>query len=256
MGVNFTLETPGSVWIEQDGRPTREFWELIHNLYQRTGGTDDDVEAGLILGSLSRLEAEMAALAQRISDSELRTKEDLASEVSGILIPDQLIEEGRQGLDLSDAFSASSLALQLLNIPFGGLYVNGGTTAESTTDATPRLLRHWDGTMPAHRMEPTITADTIVTLDAGYYLVGANVSYEGTTNKTFAIEIYLDSTGTAIAGQDTEPGVSAKSNVSCAGIVQVQKGASIGLYHWSTDGGTSFTMNESQLFAVKIPTLL
>jgi len=257
LAVNFNFEQPGAVWIDRDGKPTREFWELIYNLWTRTGGPSDMVDEALVTAALARLEADLSVLVQSVVDNALLAREEQAQEdLIALLSQEPLEREEQANPSIEEALSSAGFALHGLNVAFGGIYLDNGATAETTTDTTPRRITHWSANMPVNRVAADYTAGTITVLDAGYYLVAAKCSFLGSTAKTYYVEIY---SGTASTSFESSVQVGTAGEIAQAtafGIVHAKAGDVFSIYHSSPDGGSTFTAQHSQLLAIRIPSLL
>lgn len=136
---------------------------------------------------------------------------------------------------------------------YGGLYVEDGSTAETTTDATPRKIAAFTTVMPSSSTcTPSTTTDDITVTDAGDYLIEGSLSFSGTLSKTFVIEIYADAVATNIK---LERKLGTGGDVGAApvrGIVTLTAGQAVSLYQSSTDGGTTFTLQNGSLTINKL----
>lgn len=136
----------------------------------------------------------------------------------------------------------------------GTLYVEGNSTAETTTDATPRKL---GGPTWSKSGESGLTVDTTggdITIDtAGDYLVAGSVSFSGTASKTFNLTVYIDAASSNIS---LERKLGAGGDVGSASIgpavLTMAAGEELSIYHSSTDGGSAFTATDMQLTAVRL----
>ena len=138
----------------------------------------------------------------------------------------------------------------------GTLYAEGQSTAESTTDATPRKIAAptWSKDSETGLTVDTTGGDITIASDgAGDYLVSASIAFSGTASKTFTCEIYIDSTGT---GMSLTRKLGAGGDVGSASIgsavVTLAAGEEVSIYHASTDGGSAFTVVDIQLTCVRL----
>jgi len=135
---------------------------------------------------------------------------------------------------------------------YGMLAVEGNSTAETTTDATPRKIANFGVEKDNGVATAAHATDGITVADAGDYYITAFCSFAGTLSKTFHVEIYKDTTGTGVAltrklGTGGDVG-----SAGCAGIVALTAGQVVSLYHASTDGGSAFTMVDGQLNIMRL----
>ena len=136
---------------------------------------------------------------------------------------------------------------------YGGLYVEDGVTAETTTDATPRKIGGFTTVMPSSSTcTPSATTDDITVTDAGDYLVTAQMSFSGTLSKTFVIEIYNGGIATNLKCTRKLGTSGDVGSASVVGIITLAAADYISLFHSSTDGGTTFTLADAQLTITKI----
>ena len=140
----------------------------------------------------------------------------------------------------------------LANKAYGGIYVEDGSTAEASTDATPRRLVKFVSDMPANNTTLAATSGTITCPYAGTYLVSATLSYNGTANKTFVIEVYKDTTATNIKVTSDSHASGEGESTAVSGLVTLTAGQALSLYHSSTDGGIAFTLTNAQFTAVRL----
>ena len=136
---------------------------------------------------------------------------------------------------------------------YGGLYVEDGVTAETTTDATPRKIGGFTTVMPSSSTcTPSAATDNITVTDAGDYLVTAQMSFSGTLSKTFVVEIYNGTTATNLKCTRKLGTGGDIGSASVTGILTLAASDAISLYQSSTDGGTAFTLADGQLTLTKI----
>ena len=136
---------------------------------------------------------------------------------------------------------------------YGGLYVEDGSTAETTTDATPRKIGGFTTVMPSSSTcTPSATTDDITITDAGDYMVEGTLSFSGTLSKTFVVEIYKDAVASNIKFIRTLGTGGDVGSASVSGIITLTAGQAVSLYHSSTDGGTTFTLVNGTLTINKI----
>jgi len=136
---------------------------------------------------------------------------------------------------------------------YGGLYVEDNSTAETTTDATPRKIGAFTTVMPSSSScTPSATTNDITVTDAGDYVIEGTLSFSGTLSKTFEVEIYKDTTASGIKLQRKLGTGGDVGSASVKGIVTLTAGQAVSLYHSSTDGGTAFTLVNGSLTVNKI----
>ena len=133
---------------------------------------------------------------------------------------------------------------------YGGLRVTGNSTAETTTDATPRKIAAFDTALPASPLATVSAVNKSVTVtDAGDYLFLAQLSFSGTLSKTFVVEAYIDTTASNLQCTRKLGTGGDIGSASLCGILTLAAGEAVSLYHSSTDGGTAFTAVDAQ-FAI------
>jgi hypothetical protein len=131
---------------------------------------------------------------------------------------------------------------------YGCMSVQANAVAETTTDATPRKIAAFDTDGLANGMTvDSTTGNDITAVVAGTYLVNATCSFEGSASSDFHIEIYVDAAATGFEGHRRLGVGGDLGNTSAVGIVALAIGEAVSLFHWSSDGGTSFTCNDSQI---------
>ena len=102
---------------------------------------------------------------------------------------------------------------------YGMISVEGGSTAETTTDATPRKIAKFTAEKDNGVATAAHATDGITVADTGDYYISAFVSFSGTLSKTYHVEVYKGASGTGVAltrklGTGGDVG-----SASCAGIV-------------------------------------
>ena len=131
--------------------------------------------------------------------------------------------------------------------------VQGGVTAETTTDATPRKVAAWNTDGIANGMTIDSTTGNDITCDiAGTYQVNVSCSFSGSAAKIFEFELYVSGAASGFAVQRTIGAGGEVGAASLSGIVTVSAAATLELYHRSTNGGTAFTATEAQMTAHRI----
>jgi hypothetical protein len=136
---------------------------------------------------------------------------------------------------------------------YGGLSVEDNSSAEATTDATPRKIAAFDAAMPTSAKATSSTATNDITVtDAGDYLVVGQVSFSGTLSKLFVIEIYKEGVATNLKCLRKLGTGGDEGSASVTGILTLASGDSVSLYHSSTDGGSTFTATDGQLALIRL----
>ena len=131
---------------------------------------------------------------------------------------------------------------------YGGLYVEDGATAETTTDATPRKIAAFTTVMPSSSAcTPSAATDDITVTDAGDYKIDTQFSFSGTLSKTFVVEVYVDGVATNMKCTRKLGTSGDIGSASVIALVTLTAGQAVSLYHSSTDGGTAFTMADGQI---------
>jgi hypothetical protein len=91
------------------------------------------------------------------------------------------------------------------------------------------------------------TGNDITANVAGIYMVNAQCSFSGTVSSEFHLEIYVDTTGSGFEGHRKLGSGGDLGSCSVVGIVALAIGEAVSLYHWSSDGGSSFVANDTQI---------
>jgi hypothetical protein len=79
---------------------------------------------------------------------------------------------------------------------YGSIFVHGGVTAQAGITSTPVKMTGFDTNGISNGTTPDHTSDDINISVAGDYLVSGAVSFIGTSNSTFDIDIYINSVTT------------------------------------------------------------
>ena len=135
---------------------------------------------------------------------------------------------------------------------YGSIFVHGGSTAQTGIKSTPVKLTGFytngisSGTTPDH------TTDDITISVAGDYLVSGALSFIGSSNSTFDIDIYINSTTTNYGferklGTGTDVG-----SGPLQGLITCAANDKISVFVSSPDGGTSITPTQGALIATKV----
>ena len=127
---------------------------------------------------------------------------------------------------------------------YGGLSVTGNSTAETTTDATPRKIGAFDTADPNSRVTVSAAADTLTVVDSGDYLVIMNMTIGGSANSDYLVELYIDGDSSGVLSEVTHVAVASVITMGFSRTVSLTAGEVLSLFHWSSDGGTSFTVRE------------
>ncbi len=136
---------------------------------------------------------------------------------------------------------------------YGSMSVQGASSAEGTTDGTPRKLTAWTNDDLELNMTADKTTGNDITADvAGTFLVSCGVSFSGTGNKTFVVEIYKNGSATGFAADRKLGAGGDVGRVAIVGIVALAATDTLELYQWSGDGGSSLTVTEAVMAAFRI----
>jgi hypothetical protein len=131
---------------------------------------------------------------------------------------------------------------------YGVMSVQANAVAETTTDATPRKIAAFDTDGLANGMTvDSTTGNDITAVVAGTYMVNASCSFEGSASSDFHIELYVDAAATGFEGHRRLGVGGDLGNLGVTGIVALAIGEAVSLFHWSSDGGSSFTCNDAQI---------
>lgn len=134
---------------------------------------------------------------------------------------------------------------------FGCITVSNGSSAEATTDATPRKIAAWAANGLSKNMINDHTSDDVEVLYQGTHLIIFMGSFDGTNTKHYHVEIYVDSSGSGSVTEDTI-GASDVGAFGATAILKLAPGEKVSVYHWSTDGGTTFTLTQGTLAVIRL----
>ena len=135
---------------------------------------------------------------------------------------------------------------------YGRISTAGASTAESTTDATPRKIAAFTAELDNGVAVAAHASDQIAIVDAGDYYVSAFVSFSGTNSKTYVVEIYVDGVASNIQFTRKLGTGGDVGSASCGGILTLAAADIVTLYHSSTDGGSAFTVADAQLNVIRL----
>ncbi len=126
--------------------------------------------------------------------------------------------------------------------------VQAGSSAEGTTDATPRKIAAWNTDGLENNMTVDSTTGNDITADiAGTFVVMVSCSFSGTGNKTYQIEIYKNGSATGFAADRKLGSGGDVGAITIHGLIALAATDTVELYHSSSDGGTAFTVTEAQM---------
>lgn len=138
-------------------------------------------------------------------------------------------------------------------LAFGAINGVENATAEVATDATPRkIVNAFSTNVAANRVTANEAAGTLTIQEAGTYMVNGNISFSGTLSKTFYVRVYKNSSP---IGTPCERKLGTGGDVGAASfcaLAELVAGDVLSAYHWSDDGGTSFTAHQICLNALRI----
>ena len=131
---------------------------------------------------------------------------------------------------------------------FGALAVRGGTTAETTVDATPRKVAAWNATSEGWNMTADHTADEITADVVGVYMASLSIAFSGSVGKEYSIEVRKNDVDSGF-GMTRKLGSS--GNVETVAVaptpIRLVAGDTMSVYQSSTDGGTILTVVDAVL---------
>lgn len=134
----------------------------------------------------------------------------------------------------------------------GRIEVSGNTTAETTTDDTPRKLATFDTVASQNRTTCSVSTNDIIIVEAGHYHITGDISFSGSLGKTFFVSVYQDSTA---VGTPVERKLGTGGDVGAAPFsagIDCDVGDVISTYHWSDDGGVAFTAHQLSITATRV----
>ena len=138
-------------------------------------------------------------------------------------------------------------------VAYGMMSVQEGVTAEATTDITPRKIAAFTVDGLALNTTPDATTNNAITIDAdGVYEVFAQVSFSGTASKTYHLEIYSNTTPSTFEGHRKLGTAGDVGSASCMGLLTLSETDQVSVYHYTSDGGTAFTVSDAQLIVNRI----
>ena len=146
-----------------------------------------------------------------------------------------------------DSTTITKGSVDLLIPSYAGITVTDNATAETTVDATARVIAAWDTVTP---VADCTASGSVVTVgaDGGDYAVFASGVFNGSIAKKYRIAVYIGGVESDLVAEikigaaATDP-----SSVSLSGIVTLAGAAVIDLRQSATDGGTALTMIDGQL---------
>jgi len=131
------------------------------------------------------------------------------------------------------------------------LYVEGGSTAEATVDATPRKIAAFTTKGPEVGVTSSTTTDNVTVAEAGDYFVSANVSFSGTLSSTYNVTVYIDTTSTNLTLERKLGTGGDVGSAGLSGLVTCAAGEAISLYQ-STADGSAMTVTDAQLTVIRM----
>ena len=152
-----------------------------------------------------------------------------------------------------DAGAVPASPAAILRRAWAVMSVQGGSSAEATTDATPRKIAAWntDGIAKGMVVDST-TGNDITAVVGGVFEIEAALSFTGTASKRLDFEIYVSGNATGFAAGRMLDGAGALGSVSMVGDVRLVVGDTVEVYHSTPDGGSAMTMVEAQLTVNRI----
>lgn len=161
--------------------------------------------------------------------------------------------------DLLDRYTKSEVDALIAQVgTYGSFRVEAGSTAETTTDATPRQIAAWNTNGLSNNVTVDHTDDALKATVAGTYEVTGELSFSGSASKTFQVEVYVyddSATSWSASGSAQDRKLGAGGDVGSmpiSAIVALDVDDKVGLYHSSSDGGTSFTVSEATMSIKRI----
>ena len=136
---------------------------------------------------------------------------------------------------------------------WGGLWVEYNTTAEAAFGgATPSLVTAWQAPMASFQ-GIGFGSNTIKIIHPGEYLIGVlGLSFSGSIAKQYHGELFVGEEHSLYGFRAKTTSAGAVDTASCAGLLTLRAGDEVGLYMWSSDGGSVLTINEGQMFALNV----
>jgi hypothetical protein len=135
---------------------------------------------------------------------------------------------------------------------YGSIFVHGGVTAQTGITSTPVKMSGFATNGISSGTVPDNTTDDITISVAGDYLVSGSISFTGSSNSTFDIDIYINSTTTNYGferklGTGTDVG-----SGPLAGLITCAENDKIDIFVSSPDGGTSITPTQASLIVTRV----
>jgi hypothetical protein len=131
---------------------------------------------------------------------------------------------------------------------YGGLFVRSNAVAETTTDATPRKIAAFDTLTVSNKVTGSLVTNDLEVTDAGDYALDLAVCFSGTPNKTYFVTFYVN--GLDINAPFLERKLGPSGDVGSGShpfLAHLNAGDKVSLYHFSSDGGTLFTLQQGIL---------
>ncbi len=234
-------------FVDKRGALTQYGWSVMQSIWAATGGPvaiDSDelalLLAGPAVGPIGRVSQGVSTRMEPVG-----LPPPVLSGVGPVNGPDAA------SLAAVEPVPASPAAI--LRRAWAVMSVQGGSSAEATTDATPRKIAAWntDGISKGMVVDST-TGNDITAVVGGVFEIEAALSFTGTASKRLDLEIYVGGNATGFAAGRMLDAAGALGPVSIVGDVRLIAGDTVEVYHSTPDGGSAMTVVEAQLTVNRI----
>jgi hypothetical protein len=135
---------------------------------------------------------------------------------------------------------------------YGAISVHGGASAQGSITSTPVKLTGFDTNGIASGTVPDHTTDDITISVAGDYLVSGALSFVGSSNATFDIDIYINSTSTNYGFERKLGTGSDVGSGPLEALITCAVNDKINVFVSSPDGGTTITPTQGSLIVTRV----
>ena len=172
----------------------------------------------------------------------------ISTEIASLLLTDSFPALANSTAGMAKFDVLRDLIDSNLNRASAVMSVQAGSTGESTVDATPRKITAWNTDGAATNMTVDSTTGNDITADVGgRYIVMISVSFTGTGNKTYQLEIFKNGVASGFAVDRKLGSGGDVGSVSIHGKFALVATDTIELYQSSSDGGPALTITEGQM---------
>lgn len=135
---------------------------------------------------------------------------------------------------------------------YGAIYAENGSTAQTGISDTAAKMTGFSANGISSGTTPDYTNNQITLGSDGIYLVFLQVSFTGTASKTFECQIRNNDGNTNYHSNRKLGATGDVGSASCLALLSCSANDVMSVYVLSSDGGSSFTINEAQLVVYRI----